>query len=666
MKTQKNIFQLLALLIVISLSYLHATEIHVSSMTALQSAINSASAGDTIILANGTYTNSTLTIGSSNITVKAATRGGVYLNGTQSIIINGDFVTFSGFQFISGSISGIVIEVNGSHNMLTQLNFDGYSAQKYITIQAPSQYNEVAYCNFRNKPVTAPIGNLVHVGADTIVIGYHKIRYCSFRNMPGAGGDNGNECIRLSNGAQSKYVARTVVEYCYFEDTGLGDSEALSVKCRENVLRFNTFKNNQKAMMVFRNGDNNIAYGNFFINAGGIRVKEANNIYCYNNYFENSGDGNITAPVKYVYISPNLKNINFIHNTFVDGTSIELDNGAATNTWANNIFKKSSGNIFVGSTSGISWAGNIYSGTLGVSIPSGMKNADPKLVLNSDGYYGLSPTSPAIDSSSSSYPAILDITNIDDDPSILLDVSGQTRPASKSLKDVGCDEYTTGSITNRPLKISDVGPSYLGGPGSSRVLTLTAQIEGFYNGSIMVSDTVIVELHSSSSPYGLVDQAKVVLSSSGSGNANFFSAADGTNYYIVVKHRNSIETWSKTAQAFNGGTLSYDFTSAANKAYGDNMKLKGTKWCIYNGEVTNNYFIEFDDLIQVYNKYLLALEDPGYYVEDVTGNGYVEFDDLMLVYNNYLAGVYSKNPLNPVLTAKPIKVREIINESSKE
>ena len=41
-------------------------------------------------------------------------------------------------------------------------------------------------------------------------------------------------------------------------------------------------------MLCFRNGDNNVAYSNFFINARGIRVKEANNIYCYNNYFENS------------------------------------------------------------------------------------------------------------------------------------------------------------------------------------------------------------------------------------------------------------------------------------------------------------------------------------------------------------------------------------------
>ena len=68
---------------------------------------------------------------------------------------------------------------------------------------------------------------------------------------------------------------------------------------------------------------------------------------------------------------------------------------------------------------------------------------------------------PAIDASSSSYPAILDIANIDDDPSILLDISGQARPITTTLKDVGCDEYTTGTITNRPLKLSDVGPTYL-------------------------------------------------------------------------------------------------------------------------------------------------------------------------------------------------------------
>lgn len=442
-----------------------AAIINVSSITALQSAIKSASPGDVIVLADNTYLNTTLNISTSNITVRAATPGGVFLNGSNSITISGNNVTFSGFQFTSGSISGIVITVTGNNNVLSQLNFNGYSAQKYINLQG--QYDEISYCNFENKPASAPQGNLIHIAPNGAVPNYAKIRYCSFRNMPGAGGDNGNECIRIANGAQSGYLCRTIVEYCYFENTGDGDSEAISVKSRENTLRFNTFRNNQNAMMVFRNGNDNVAYGNFFIGAGGIRVKEANNIYCYNNYFENAGVGGTMNAVSYVYVSGNLKNVNFLHNTFVECGLIDLSSGATNNTWANNIFKKSSGNIFTGSSSGIAWAGNIYLGSLGVSIPSGMTNADPLFVMNPGNYYGISASSPAINNSSSSYPSILDIANIDDDPSLSFDVSGQSRPAVKTEKDAGCDEYTTGSTTNHPLILSEVGPSYLGGPGGA-------------------------------------------------------------------------------------------------------------------------------------------------------------------------------------------------------
>ncbi len=145
---------------------------------------------------------------------------------------------------------------------------------------------------------------------------------------------------------------------------------------------------------------------------------------------------------------------------------IDFDKGATNNTWANNIFKKSSGNIFTGSAPGISWAGNMYAGTLGIPISSGMTYADPKLVVNPDGYYGLSSSSPAIDASSANYPPVLDIDGIDDDPAVLLDISGQTRPAARILKDAGCDEFATDAITRRPLTLSDVGPSYLGGPAT--------------------------------------------------------------------------------------------------------------------------------------------------------------------------------------------------------
>ena len=474
MKNLKLVTFLLLLNLMV-MQTLKATIINVSSVAALQTKINASStvAGDIIVLANGTYLNSTLNVSKSNITVMAATPGGVFLNGTNDITISGNYITFTGFQFTSGDIgSNSILKISGDHNKITQLNFSNYYAKKYIEIQEGSQYNEISYCNLEKKPAAAEIGCTIQISTSS-VIGYHKISYCSFQNYYGLGGDNGNEPIRIGLGAEYLNKSRTIVEYCYFNNTGLGDSESISIKCQENVVRYCTFTNQQNAMLVFRNGDNNVAYSNFFINAGGIRVKEANNIYCYNNYFENSGVGSSADAVTFVYVAPlvpptpasprtlNLNNINFIHNTFYDCGDIDLGGtGATSNTWANNIFIKSSGSIFNNANSGTSWAGNIRQGTLGISIPTGMSNTNPNLALNSEGYYGLSSTSP-VNNANVSYPAILNIANIDDDPTLLFDISGQARPSTVTLKDVGCDEYTTGTTSNHPLTLAEVGPSYL-------------------------------------------------------------------------------------------------------------------------------------------------------------------------------------------------------------
>ncbi len=454
----------------ISLTKANAATYNVSSISALQNTINNTMvAGDIINLANGTYNNVTLNIGKSNITVKAATPGGVFLNGTDDININGNYITFSGFQFTSGDIgTAYLIEVYGSNNTLTQLNFSGYSAKKYIEIKGGTQYNQITYCNLEKKPATAEIGCTIQISTSPTVIGYHKIRYCSFQNYFGLGGDNGNEPIRIGLGVESLNVSRTIVERCYFNNTGLGDGETVSIKCRENVVRYCTFTNQQDAMLSFRNGDNNVAYSNFFINAGGIRAKEANNIYCYNNYFENSGVGSSADAISFVYVVPvapatNLNNINFINNTLVNCGSVDMGSTGPTNvTMANNIFYKTTGSNLKNDNGQTTWLANLRQGNVGFTIASGMTNTNPNLTINSDGYYGLSATSTAaINTASSAYPTILDIPVLDDDPTMVYDISGQTRTGTK---DIGCDEYTTGTTTNRPLVVTDVGPSYLGGP----------------------------------------------------------------------------------------------------------------------------------------------------------------------------------------------------------
>ena len=152
----------------------------VSSIAALQTAVNSAVAGDIIILANGTYTNNTLSIATSNITIQSATPGGVFLNGTNAITISGDSITFIGFQFTAGTITGSAITVSGSNNILTQLNFNGYDAAHMVYISG--SHNLLVNSNFQNKPAPNNVnhggtGDMVQIIPSATVIGYNIISY---------------------------------------------------------------------------------------------------------------------------------------------------------------------------------------------------------------------------------------------------------------------------------------------------------------------------------------------------------------------------------------------------------------------------------------------------------------------------------------------------------
>ncbi|MDR3668573.1 MAG: hypothetical protein P4L35_17160, partial [Ignavibacteriaceae bacterium] len=113
-------------------------------------------------------------------------------------------------------------------------------------------------------------------------------------------------------------------------------------------------------------------------------------------------------------------------------------------------------------------------------------------------------------------------------------------------------------------------------------LNLTVLIQGFYNGSSMVSVNpivVTVELHDATTYEGMESQIGT-LTSSGIGSFTFNSVVDGVPYYIVIKSPNTVETWSTTPVSFISGVLNYDFTTSAAQAYGNNLKLVGSKYCI--------------------------------------------------------------------------------------
>ena len=109
-------------------------------------------------------------------------------------------------------------------------------------------------------------------------------------------------------------------------------------------------------------------------------------------------------------------------------------------------------------------------------------------------------------------------------------------------------------------------------------LNLKAFIQGFYlgagvqqavadpSGHPLVCDTVIVELHSVTSPYSIVYSSTGVLGTNGLGSFIFPVAALGNSYFVVMHHRNSIETWSKNSVAFVTSSIALDMTVPDNTA----------------------------------------------------------------------------------------------------
>jgi len=164
-------------------------------------------------------------------------------------------------------------------------------------------------------------------------------------------------------------------------------------------------------------------------------------------------------------------------------------------------------------------------------------------------------------------------------------------------------------------------------------LELTAMTQGLWDGSKMTDDTVNVILRGSLSPYGRVDSSKFRLNSNGFGIANFLNTTGGIYYYVVVKHRNSLETWSKNAQLLNSGQPNtYNFTTLSVQAYGNNLKYKNGRWCFYSGDINQDGIIDATDFSRVDND--ISFFAQGYVVSDIDGDNFVDGADMAYVDNN--------------------------------
>jgi hypothetical protein len=74
-------------------------------------------------------------------------------------------------------------------------------------------------------------------------------------------------------------------------------------------------------------------------------------------------------------------------------------------------------------------------------------------------------------------------------------------------------------------------------------------------------DTITVELRENNSPYALAFSKKETIDIHGHGTFVFSDAILNHSYFLVVKHKNSMEIWSKQPVNFNSSQMNIDFTS---------------------------------------------------------------------------------------------------------
>ena len=161
-------------------------------------------------------------------------------------------------------------------------------------------------------------------------------------------------------------------------------------------------------------------------------------------------------------------------------------------------------------------------------------------------------------------------------------------------------------------------------------------IEGLYNpvtDRLRRRDSVTAFLRNANSPYQLTDSSTALIDSvSLTGFFSFKYTRNGT-FYIVLKHRNSLETWSRTGgESLFGVDNTYDFTSNVSQAYGGNMVLKGNKYCIYTGDVNKDGIIDASDFSLVEGDALSYT--LGHAATDLNGDLIVDGSDFLIVDNN--------------------------------
>ncbi|MBI9057360.1 MAG: hypothetical protein JEZ01_06270 [Labilibaculum sp.] len=251
----------------------YAVNTYVSNPQELQTAVDNALPGETIILKNGIYKDFLLTISTSGlenkiITIKAEHGGKAKFQGKVGILVKANYLKLSGFDFDNASqhnTSDRLIDIQGSYNLIedmyiNHLSNGSHRNHRYIYFSNKATHNTIDRCWFEKEKQH---GMVIFGDNDPTVNGtYNIIQNCYFKakRQP----DNGGSAIRFGTGMKKKEIigANTVRNNLF--DHYDGENEIMSIKSSNNLVEANTFKNCY-GQLTCRHYHNNIVKDNFFI-----------------------------------------------------------------------------------------------------------------------------------------------------------------------------------------------------------------------------------------------------------------------------------------------------------------------------------------------------------------------------------------------------------------
>jgi len=211
-----------------------------------------------------------------------------------------------------------------------------------------------------------------------------------------------------------------------------------------------------------------------------------------------------------------------------------------------------------------------------------------------------------------------------------------------------CETYSYGQVEDYTVILTSPAQT---------TLNIKLFIEGFYDNSthdmrpVMANqgigssttdvDTITVELRNANT-FELVASTDAILQTDGNVVCTYSSSQIGS-FYIAVKHRNAVQTWSLVPVNFGVSPVSYDFTNLASKAYANNMiQVEPNVWAFYSGDLNQDESVDNSDSDNLF----IDIENGefGSLTTDLNGDGSADNSDLDTFYRNLENGVFSNHP----------------------